>query len=99
MANINQIYADLDANADWFTEGSVTKCAAWIKAATQLLHRPEESQRNGQGTGARNRMNLEALREELKFARSWYSRNKNQGTCGGSGNETGVDFHQFDQRR
>lgn len=97
MADINQINAALDANADWFTEGSVTKCAAWINAATQLLHRPEESQRNGQGTGARYRSNLEILREELKLARNWYARNKNRG-CG-RGIETGVDFTEFDQRR
>jgi hypothetical protein len=96
MADINQINAALDANADWFTEGSVAKCGAWISAATQLLHRPEESQRSGQGTGARVRTNLQTLREELKFARNWYARNKNRG---GRASETGADFTEFDQRR
>jgi hypothetical protein len=98
MTDISQIYADLDANADWFLEGSIAKCAAWIKAATQLLHRPEESQRSGQGTGARYRANLQILREELKFARSWYARASRR-QRGASGRETGVDFTEFDQRR
>ena len=101
MADISQINADLDANADWYTEGSITKAAAWINAATQLLHRSEESQRSGQGTSARIRANLSVIREELKFARGWYARAKSrqQARSGSCGRQVGVDFTEFDQRR
>ena len=96
-SDIATINAALDTNADWFTSNSPTKCAAWITAATQLLHRAEESRQSGQVVSAQIRVNLEVLREELKFARNWYSKNGTTGQT--SPSATGVDFTSFDSRR
>ncbi len=95
MADIAQIHAALDENADWFVEQSVTQCAAWISAATKLIHRAEESKRNGQGVGASLRVNLDILTKEITFARKWYGRNR----VYSSSRETGVDFTFTDERR
>jgi hypothetical protein len=97
MADIATINAALDDNADWFVQSSVTKCGAWITAATQLLHRAEESKRGGQGTSASLRINIEQLREELKTARNWYSRNARASR--GNQRIIGVDFTYTDERR
>jgi hypothetical protein len=100
MADIATINAALDDNSDWFEAASVTKCGAWITAATQLLHRAEESKRGGQGTMASLRINIEQLREELKSAKLWYS--KNSATANsrrGNRRIVDVDFTYTDGRR
>ena len=98
VASITQIEAQLDTNADWFSESSVAKCKLWVTAATQLLHRPAESQQSGQGTSQRMRHELMVLREELKFARRWLKNNDVDDGQPHSGAVTGVDFTEFDRR-
>ncbi len=70
-----QVQAEVEDNASYLTDGSLTKCRAYVYALTVWMFRLSKRAKLEDDHGARIERELRTFQSELKNAREWLQAN------------------------